>query len=70
MGTKTSRYNSIFGGYFFRILLTFDKKKKSFLLFFSETGKSHIKRTKHKDPINEETKKRMQSSAIYRFNDR
>eukprot|EP00088_Acartia_fossae_P003972 TRINITY_DN11705_c0_g1_i1.p1 TRINITY_DN11705_c0_g1~~TRINITY_DN11705_c0_g1_i1.p1 ORF type:complete len:338 (-),score=22.18 TRINITY_DN11705_c0_g1_i1:527-1462(-) len=35
--------------------------------YLSETGKSHIKRTKHKDPVSEETKKRMQNSAIYRM---
>ena len=37
------------------------------MFYYSETGKAHIKRTKHKDPVSAETKKLMQSSAIYRM---
>jgi len=37
------------------------------MAYLSETGKAHIKKTKHKDPVSVETKKLMQSSAIYRM---
>ena len=35
--------------------------------FFHLSGKSHIKRTKHKDEISEKTKQKLKSSKIWRM---
>jgi len=35
--------------------------------YLKESGKAHIKKTKHKDPISDDTRKKMQNSTIYRI---